>query len=101
MEPMDILSLSRTSRYIYYMLMDTGSSAIWKKARSLIADVPECPSDLTEAEYARLLFGNDCYVSPLLKRVFFFNTRIFSVASKDLQSYIPHGSVDFEPAHHA
>ncbi|KAH9474685.1 hypothetical protein JR316_0013150 [Psilocybe cubensis] len=61
MEPMDVLNLSRTSSYIYHTLMADGSSGIWKNSLSLMSGIPDRPSDVTEAEYARLLFGADCY----------------------------------------
>ncbi|PPQ92206.1 hypothetical protein CVT25_008980 [Psilocybe cyanescens] len=62
LEPLDVLHLSWTSIYIHNTLMDkNATSALWKKSRSLIVGLPECPNDLNEAQYAHLMFGKDCY----------------------------------------
>lgn len=106
LEPLDVLHLSWTSIYIHNTLMDkNATSALWKKSRSLIVGLPECPNDLNEAQYAHLMFGKDCYVRPLSRDgrrfcFFFFNNMMSSVALRSLGICTPFGPVDFERAHH-
>lgn len=37
--------------------------SIWKRARSQFDGLPDCPDDLSEPQYAELLFGKACTVS--------------------------------------
>ena len=43
--------------------MKRSSISIWKHARSQLDDLPDCPDDLSEPQYAELLFGKACTVS--------------------------------------
>ncbi|KIJ25105.1 hypothetical protein M422DRAFT_56126 [Sphaerobolus stellatus SS14] len=64
LEPYDILNLARSTRDLNKYLMSRDSRGIWRVARSAMKGIPECPPDLSEAEYARLLFETDvCHVS--------------------------------------
>jgi hypothetical protein len=45
------------------MLMSRDSRPIWRAARGSFPDLPPCPPDLSEPEYARLVFDRDCHVS--------------------------------------
>lgn len=42
--------------------MDESSAFIWKTARYQVDGLPDCPADLTEPEYADLVFDAHCHV---------------------------------------
>ncbi|KAI5115479.1 hypothetical protein M0805_005578, partial [Coniferiporia weirii] len=54
MEPIDVLRLSRVSLGFNEMLMSKQSRSIWRAARMNV-QMPECPDDLSEAQYISLL----------------------------------------------
>ncbi|CDO75652.1 hypothetical protein BN946_scf184941.g5 [Trametes cinnabarina] len=72
--PLDLLSLSRTSKALRGFLMSRKSAFVWKAAREResaaqvarerVSDrkIPECPPELSEAQYAVLLFTSECTV---------------------------------------
>ncbi|KAF8575905.1 hypothetical protein K439DRAFT_1640951 [Ramaria rubella] len=62
LEPLDLLRLARSTRGFNQMLMSHGSKPIWRTARNSIPDLPDCPPDMSEPEYARLLFEKDCHI---------------------------------------
>jgi hypothetical protein len=43
--------------------MKRSSISIWRHSRSQFDDLPDCPDDLSEPQYAELLFGKACTVS--------------------------------------
>lgn len=61
LEPIDILQLSRTCRKLRDILMSKQSRSIWKVSRASI-NMPACPDDLSEAQYASLVFEKNCNV---------------------------------------
>jgi len=63
LNPLDLLHLARTTKDLRAILMKRSSISIWKHARSHFDDLPECPSDLSEPQYAEFLFGKACTVS--------------------------------------
>jgi hypothetical protein len=69
LHPLDLLQLSRVS--VDFRAIFTSHSALymWIAARRNVPCLPDCPDDLSEMEYARLLFENDCEVSatPLVR----------------------------------
>ncbi|GJJ16312.1 hypothetical protein Clacol_010609 [Clathrus columnatus] len=60
LEPYDLLNLARSTRTLNGFLMSRESRPIWRMARTYYPGLPECPSDLSEPAYARLLFETDC-----------------------------------------
>ena len=58
-----MLHLARTTKDLRAILMKRSSISIWKRARSHFDDLPDCPDDLSEPQYAELLFGKACTVS--------------------------------------
>ena len=42
--------------------MDKCSTFVWRAARRQVKGLPDCPADLTEPEYANLLFYARCHV---------------------------------------
>src|SRR6202035_3213854 len=63
MQPLDLLRLSRTTKAFRQILMRRTSVRIWRTARSRFApDLPDCPSWMSEPQYANLLFDLHCHV---------------------------------------
>ncbi|KIM37065.1 hypothetical protein M413DRAFT_448779 [Hebeloma cylindrosporum] len=59
LSPKDIINLSRTSRIFRDILMTRNATSVWKAARERLG-APECPSVMSEPQWAVLLFGNLC-----------------------------------------
>ncbi|KIM35772.1 hypothetical protein M413DRAFT_449599 [Hebeloma cylindrosporum] len=59
LSPKDIISLSRTSRIFRDTLTTGNGISIWKAARKRLG-WPECPPNMSEHQWAALLFGNTC-----------------------------------------
>ncbi|KAG8951208.1 hypothetical protein FRC04_006690 [Tulasnella sp. 424] len=58
--PLDLLQLARSTRRLREILMSKGSKSIWKRARANIEGLPDCPEDLSEPQYASLMFEVGC-----------------------------------------
>lgn len=52
-----------TTKGLRIILMSKSSRHIWKSCLAKVTDIPNCPPDLTEPEFVRLLFTTACYVS--------------------------------------
>lgn len=65
LHPRDILNLARTSKYFRQLLMSKRSRSVWRAARTTIG-LPDCPCELSEPQYANLIFSTDCQVSKYL-----------------------------------
>ena len=61
--PLDLLHLSRTTKAVRDILMRRSAAFVWKASLSRVEELPECPDDLNEVQYARLLFETNCFVS--------------------------------------
>ncbi|KAH9920181.1 hypothetical protein B0H21DRAFT_815478 [Amylocystis lapponica] len=61
LHPRDLLNLARTSKALRKYLMSRDFAFIWKAARRLIENFPECPSYLSEPAYVNLAFFNHCH----------------------------------------
>ena len=61
MHPMDLLSLACTCKSLRYVLLDESASSVWRTARLQVKDLPNCPIYLSEQQYARLLFNDNCH----------------------------------------
>ncbi|KAI5117972.1 hypothetical protein M0805_004906 [Coniferiporia weirii] len=60
-EPIDVLHLSRVSLELNRIFMSKQSRSIWRAARTNV-QMPDCPDDLSEAQYISLLYEKDCQV---------------------------------------
>ncbi|KAF5386603.1 hypothetical protein D9615_001939 [Tricholomella constricta] len=58
--PLDILRLSRMSKALSHILMTRNVEFIWRQARLNLEGLPECPVDLNEYQYAKLMFDPTC-----------------------------------------
>lgn len=65
LEPLHVLHLSRVSRQFMNVLANPNARHVWVAARRNIPDLPDCPTDMTEMQYASLLFERTCYVCTL------------------------------------
>lgn len=59
-EAIDLLNLSRTSKFMRSLLMSRRSRGVWRYALACVEDLPECPADLSEPAYTFLVFGLEC-----------------------------------------
>ncbi|KAH6909265.1 hypothetical protein BKA70DRAFT_230617 [Coprinopsis sp. MPI-PUGE-AT-0042] len=57
-----ILSLSRTNKWLYKILMSKGSNEIWKSARKRARQLPAPPDGLTEPQWADFVYSQECQV---------------------------------------
>ncbi|KAF9473295.1 hypothetical protein BDN70DRAFT_925244 [Pholiota conissans] len=62
LNPIDLLSMARTTKAFRNILMSRTSITAWRAARSNIAALPDCPDDLSEPQYATLMFLTRCSV---------------------------------------
>ncbi|KAF5330283.1 hypothetical protein D9619_006076 [Psilocybe cf. subviscida] len=60
LSPGDLFNLSQTSKDLRNILSSKSSASIWKEARGNIPALPDCPSDLSEPQYANLCFMKHC-----------------------------------------
>ncbi|KAF9474662.1 hypothetical protein BDN70DRAFT_815289 [Pholiota conissans] len=65
LDPLDLLHVARTTKTLRDVLMSRSSITIWKTARSKFDGLPDCPDDLSEPQYAALIFVERCSVSML------------------------------------
>ncbi|CAE6437308.1 unnamed protein product [Rhizoctonia solani] len=58
--PLDLIMLSRVNRFLRELLMDKRSALIWRSARENLPGLPACPDEVSEPQYAAMLFGKRC-----------------------------------------
>jgi hypothetical protein len=61
LRPLDILQLSRVSKYFRSIFTSRTARCVWKVARRNMHNMPDC-SDMTEMQYASLMFERQCQV---------------------------------------
>ncbi len=82
LSPADLLNLARTAKNFRQLLMSKRAVSIWKCARELFAGptAPPCPPDLSEPQWANLLWGGnacqECGTRPVLKVTFAIRRRV-------------------------
>jgi hypothetical protein len=63
LDPIDLVTLTQTSKELRAMLTSRSSTSVWKAARAnIVPAMPDCPDDLSEPQYAVLMFGKGCHV---------------------------------------
>ncbi|KAF8961139.1 hypothetical protein BDZ97DRAFT_2077007 [Flammula alnicola] len=60
LEPLDLLTLARLSKEFRALFMSRSSLAIWRRVLNDVPDLPSCPRDLSEPQYASLIFEKFC-----------------------------------------
>ncbi|KAF8600133.1 hypothetical protein BDV93DRAFT_448131, partial [Ceratobasidium sp. AG-I] len=63
--PLDLIVLARTNKFFRQILMRRPAIQIWRSAERNVEDLPPCPKDLCEPQYAALMFTKNCSVRPL------------------------------------
>ncbi|KZT30909.1 hypothetical protein NEOLEDRAFT_45258 [Neolentinus lepideus HHB14362 ss-1] len=61
LHPSDLLRLSRTSKSLRSCLLNPSATTVWKRTRGNVEGIPECPPNLTESQYAHLIFEHVCH----------------------------------------
>ncbi|KAI0737835.1 hypothetical protein C8Q80DRAFT_306188 [Daedaleopsis nitida] len=61
LKPLDLLQLSRSSKYLRSLIMVRDNSSLWKAARKNVPGLPDCPTILAEPRYAAVLFDQYCF----------------------------------------
>ncbi|KAG8794715.1 hypothetical protein FRC12_022230 [Ceratobasidium sp. 428] len=62
LHPVDLVYLSRTSKFFRNILMNRASAYIWRSAGLNVQNLPPCPKDISELQYAALLFTESCSI---------------------------------------
>lgn len=57
---MDLLCLGRTNKAFRALVMHRSTKSVWKDSFALVDGVPACPEDISEPEWANLLFDGLC-----------------------------------------
>ncbi|KAH7338154.1 hypothetical protein B0J17DRAFT_412960 [Rhizoctonia solani] len=60
LHPFDLLLLSRVNKFFRELFMSRQAASIWVSARQSVPDLPPCPPELCEPQYAALLFTKMC-----------------------------------------
>ncbi|KAG8767281.1 hypothetical protein FRC12_006329 [Ceratobasidium sp. 428] len=60
LDPGDLVVLARTNKFFRNMLMSRSATLIWRQSFENIPDLPGCPSDMPEPQYAALVFSPYC-----------------------------------------
>ena len=68
LQPSDLLNLARSTKRLRTILMRKNTITIWRRARANTEGLPPRPDDLTEPQYAELVFGQHCYVCAVHRR---------------------------------
>ena len=63
LEPLDMLTLARLSKEFRGLFMSLSSLSIWRRVLKETPDLPPCPQELCEPQYASLMFDKHCMVS--------------------------------------
>ncbi|GAW01361.1 hypothetical protein F5879DRAFT_1066169 [Lentinula edodes] len=62
LNPHELLRLAQTVKFIRSILMCKSSASIWRIARGNVGDLPPLPEDLSEPQYAHLLYEPFCQI---------------------------------------
>lgn len=63
LSPSDLLNLARLSKDFRAFFLSRATANVWKRALCKVVELPPCPEDLCEPQYASLLFDTFCMVS--------------------------------------
>ncbi|CAE6455649.1 hypothetical protein BN14_03698 [Rhizoctonia solani AG-1 IB] len=58
--PLDLIMLSRVNKFLRELFMDKRSALIWSSARENLPGLPGCPDEVSEPQYAAMLFTKRC-----------------------------------------
>ncbi|CAE6531875.1 unnamed protein product [Rhizoctonia solani] len=60
--PLDLIMLSRVNKFLRELFMDKRSALIWRSARENLPGLPPCPDEVSEPQYAAMVFTKRCSV---------------------------------------
>ncbi|KAF8996630.1 hypothetical protein BDQ17DRAFT_1364174 [Cyathus striatus] len=60
LDPLDLVNLTRATKSLRNMLLNDSASGVWKEAHGNVVDLPECPDDMSEPQFATLIFETHC-----------------------------------------
>jgi hypothetical protein len=69
MDPLDLINLSRVNKEFRATFMSRSARFVWTRVLEGVPGLPGCPLDMTEPQYASLIFEQHCLV--LFSYVFF------------------------------
>ncbi|KAE9393657.1 hypothetical protein BT96DRAFT_887142 [Gymnopus androsaceus JB14] len=89
LQPDDLLRLARTSKDLRGILLRKSTESIWRTARSNVEGLPPLPDDMSEPQYAHLLFFDTYCHNCLSKRkcekvLWVFRTRCCKTCASQL-----------------
>jgi hypothetical protein len=76
LQPLDLIHLSRANKRLREVFMRRSAVLIWRAVLLNVRDLPPCPLDLCEPQYAAMLFLKECSVCPLRKPKFKVDTAV-------------------------
>ncbi|CAE6346388.1 unnamed protein product [Rhizoctonia solani] len=59
-DPGDLITLIRTSKFFRSMLLVRSAARIWQSALNNVPGLPPCPTGMVEPQYAALMFTKNC-----------------------------------------
>ncbi|CAE6468254.1 unnamed protein product [Rhizoctonia solani] len=62
LNPGDLISLIRTSKFFRTMLLNRSAAPVWQRSLSNAPDLPPCPTEMMEPQYAALIFTKNCTI---------------------------------------
>lgn len=65
LDPHDLLRLSRTTKELRKLLLQTSNAFIWRNARATVDGLPDIPQDMSEPFFAHLCYDSVCHVNIL------------------------------------
>lgn len=66
LHPLDLLNLARTTKSLRQVTMSRSARPVWRESFETVDDLPKCPEDMSEPEYANLVFDTACSVCSIL-----------------------------------
>ncbi|KAG8777772.1 hypothetical protein FRC12_000205 [Ceratobasidium sp. 428] len=70
LDPRDLITLTRTNKFFRHLLLSRRrATAIWRQSFKNVPDLPGCPPDMCEPQYAALVFSPYCtFCGKLVRR---------------------------------
>ncbi|KAG8682670.1 hypothetical protein FRC09_016621, partial [Ceratobasidium sp. 395] len=60
LSPGDLIALARSNKFFNNMLLQRSAIQMWRRAEANVPELPPCPPDMSEPQYAALLFSKHC-----------------------------------------
>ncbi|KAF5341712.1 hypothetical protein D9611_001800 [Ephemerocybe angulata] len=86
LHPSDLLSIARSSQRLREIVLSKRSRFIWTECLSNVRGLPSCPLDMTEPQFAKLVFDQTCQVSVLFLFAFASIANFIALLDTNLSS---------------